>query len=83
MCKRKSLPTFFEKKVGKETLSRGIFIVDKAIEFKLGARGLRSIVEHIMIDAMYEMPSTERKSLTITLNYAKNRLADANMHTMV
>ena len=59
------------------------FIVDKAIEFKLGARGLRSIVEHIMIDAMYEMPSTERKSLTITLNYAKNRLADANMHTMV
>ncbi len=59
------------------------FIVDKAIEFKLGARGLRSIVEHIMIDAMYEMPSIERKSLTITLNYAKNRLADANMHTMV
>lgn len=58
------------------------FIVDKAIEFKLGARGLRSIVEHIMIDAMYEMPSTERKSLTITLNYAKNRLMDANMHTM-
>ena len=58
------------------------FIVDKAIEFKLGARGLRSIVEHIMMDAMYEMPSTDRKSLTITLNYAKNRLANANMHTM-
>ena len=58
------------------------FIVDKAIEFKLGARGLRSIVEHIMMDAMYEMPSTDKKSLTITLNYAKNRLANANMHTM-
>ncbi|MBR5323211.1 MAG: ATP-dependent Clp protease ATP-binding subunit ClpX [Muribaculaceae bacterium] len=58
------------------------FIVDKAIEFKLGARGLRSIVEHIMMDAMYEMPSTDRKSLTITLNYAKNRLVNANMHTM-
>ncbi len=58
------------------------FIVDKAIEFKLGARGLRSIVEHIMMDAMYEMPSTNKKSLTITLNYAKNRLVNANMHTM-
>lgn len=58
------------------------FIVDKAIEFKLGARGLRSIVEHIMMDAMYEMPSTDKKSFTITLNYAKNRLANANMHTM-
>jgi ATP-dependent Clp protease ATP-binding subunit ClpX len=58
------------------------FIVDKAIEFKLGARGLRSIVEHIMMDAMYEMPSTDKKSLTITLNYAKNRLVNANMHTM-
>lgn len=58
------------------------FIVDKAIEFKLGARGLRSIVEHIMMDAMYEMPSTDRKTLTITLNYAKSRLANANMHTM-
>ena len=58
------------------------FIVDKAVEFKLGARGLRSIVEHIMMDAMYEMPSTDKKSLTITLNYAKNRLVNANMHTM-
>ena len=58
------------------------FIVDKAIEFKLGARGLRSIVEHIMMDAMYEMPSTDKNNLTITLNYAKNRLVNANMHTM-
>ena len=58
------------------------FIVDKAIEFKLGARGLRSIVEHIMMDAMYEMPSTDKKTLRITLKYAENRLANANMHTM-
>ncbi|MFA7115747.1 MAG: ATP-dependent Clp protease ATP-binding subunit ClpX [Bacteroidales bacterium] len=46
------------------------FIVDTAIEYKLGARGLRSICEAIMLDAMYEAPSTDRKQFTIDLKYA-------------
>ena len=54
------------------------FIVDKAIEFKLGARGLRSIVETIMIDAMYEIPSSGKKSYTVTLDYAKQQLDKAD-----
>ena len=54
------------------------FIVDKAIEFKLGARGLRSIVETIMIDAMYEIPSSGRKTYTVTLDYAKSQLDKAD-----
>ena len=54
------------------------FIVDKAIEFKLGARGLRSIVETIMIDAMYEIPSSGRKNYTVTLEYAKSQLDKAD-----
>ena len=48
------------------------YIVDKAIEFKLGARGLRSICETIMIDVMFDMP--EDKNLVITLDYAKQKL---------
>jgi ATP-dependent Clp protease ATP-binding subunit ClpX len=54
------------------------YIVDKAIEFKLGARGLRSICEVIMIDAMFELPSKPTKSLTITLEYAQKKLEKAN-----
>ncbi|MFT4678922.1 MAG: ATP-dependent Clp protease ATP-binding subunit ClpX [Flavobacteriales bacterium] len=50
------------------------FIVERAIEYKLGARGLRSICEGIMTDAMYEMPSQEgKKELKITLAYAKEK----------
>lgn len=55
------------------------FIVNCAVEFKLGARGLRSIVEQIMTDKMFEAPSSKAKSLTITLDYAKSQLAKANM----
>ncbi|HOV84262.1 MAG TPA: ATP-dependent Clp protease ATP-binding subunit ClpX [Paludibacteraceae bacterium] len=56
------------------------YIVDKAIEFKLGARGLRSITETIMMDAMYEMPSKKAaKKLTITLDYAQNKLQQTNL----
>lgn len=58
------------------------FIVDTAVEFKLGARGLRSIVESIMIDVMYEMPSSGEKSLRIDLNYAKEKLKKANIEKM-
>ncbi len=46
------------------------YIVDKAIEFKLGARGLRSIVEAIMIDGMFSLPSEEKKKLHVTREYA-------------
>ena len=54
-------------------------IVDKAIEFKLGARGLRSIVETIMIDSMFEVPSTDIKELTITPEYALEKLSTVNL----
>lgn len=51
------------------------FIVDKAIEYKLGARGLRSIVESIMIDDMYSMPSSPKDELHIDLEYAKEKFS--------
>ena len=47
------------------------YIVEQAVIYKLGARGLRSIVESIMMDAMYEAPSADDKKLTVTLEYAK------------
>lgn len=47
------------------------FIVDKAVEYKLGARGLRSIVESIMMNAMFEVPSSSEKKFEVTLDYAK------------
>ncbi len=53
------------------------FIVDKAIEYKLGARGLRTIVETIMIDAMFETPSTDVKEVTITREFAEEKLKKA------
>ena len=53
------------------------YIVDKAIEFRLGARGLRSIVETIMMEQMYESPSVSIKKLTITLDYAREQLEKA------
>jgi ATP-dependent Clp protease ATP-binding subunit ClpX len=48
------------------------FIVDKSLEFKLGARGLRSICEAIMLDAMFEMPSLKKNELEITMDYASH-----------
>ncbi|HOG25625.1 MAG TPA: ATP-dependent Clp protease ATP-binding subunit ClpX [Bacteroidales bacterium] len=50
------------------------YIVDTAIEYKMGARGLRSICETIMVDAMYDAPSSGKKTLHITLPYAKKRV---------
>ena len=50
------------------------YIVDTSIEYKLGARGLRSICEAIMVDAMYETPSQNRKTLIIKLDYAKKKI---------
>ena len=56
-------------------------IVDKAIEYKLGARGLRSIVETIMIDSMFEIPSSRKRSFTVTRDYALEKLDKANFET--
>lgn len=55
------------------------FIVDKAVEYKLGARGLRSIMEAILIDAMFEMPSKRKKTFEVTKEYAENQLNKANI----
>jgi len=55
------------------------YIVEKAIEFKLGARGLRSICELIMIDAMFELPSSRKKTMTVTISYAKEKLQKADL----
>ena len=58
------------------------YIVDKAIEFKLGARGLRSIAETIMMDKMYETPSKKVKKVVITLPYAQSKLEKANANRL-
>ena len=55
------------------------YIVDKAIENKLGARGLRGITENIMTQAMFDLPSKKEKEFTITLDYAKKELAKYNL----
>ncbi len=67
-----------EMKIEEDVLE---FIVDKAIEFKLGARGLRSICEAIMMDAMFNVPtdSSKDKTVHITLKYAQNQLNAKNM----
>ena len=57
-------------------------IVDKAIEYKLGARGLRSIVETVMVDAMYEAPSSDIKELEIDEKYVAEKLEKANFEKM-
>ncbi|MDR3180534.1 MAG: ATP-dependent Clp protease ATP-binding subunit ClpX [Prevotellaceae bacterium] len=49
-------------------------IVEKAVTFKLGARGLRSICEAVMIDAMYDLPSSDKKSLQVTCDYVEEKL---------
>ena len=58
------------------------YIVDKAIEFKLGARGLRSITETIVMDQMYEVPSSQLKKLSISLDYAKAKIEKANINRL-
>lgn len=57
-------------------------IVDKAIEYKLGARGLRSIVETVMVDAMYEAPSSRKKKLVIDAAYVRQQLEKAHYEKM-
>jgi len=58
------------------------YIVDKAIEFKLGARGLRSICENIMIDAMYDAPTSNIKQLRITLDIVKEKLENTKIERL-
>ncbi|MBC3756933.1 MULTISPECIES: ATP-dependent Clp protease ATP-binding subunit ClpX [Hyunsoonleella] len=55
------------------------FIVDKAIEYKLGARGLRSLCEEILTDAMFELPSSNDKKLNVTKAYAEDKLTKTTL----
>ncbi len=55
------------------------YIVDKAVEYKLGARGLRSIVEAIMMDAMFDLPSKRTKKFEVTLAYAKEQMEKSSL----
>lgn len=58
------------------------YIVDQAVEYKLGARGLRSIVEAVMMDAMFEIPSKRVKTFDVTLEYAKEQLGKAHLQKL-
>ena len=55
-------------------------MVDKAVEFKLGARGLRSIVENVMIDSMFEMPSKRVKKFEVTADYVRQQLDKSHLN---
>jgi ATP-dependent Clp protease ATP-binding subunit ClpX len=55
------------------------FMVQKALEYKLGARGLRSICEHILTDAMFELPGSGIKRLDVTLDYASQKISKSKL----
>ena len=57
-------------------------IVDKAMEYKLGARGLRSIVESIMLDAMFEAPSKRIKQFNVDVEYARKQIDKAHFEKL-
>lgn len=59
------------------------YIVDKAVEYKLGARGLRSIVETVVMDAMFDIPSKRIKKFEITADYAKEQLEKAHLNNLL
>ena len=59
------------------------FVVDKAIEYKLGARGLRSIVETIMMDVMFDIPSMKIKEYELTLDYARQQMEKTNLSRLL
>lgn len=58
------------------------FMVEKAVEYKLGARGLRSLCEAILTDAMFDMPSEEDKKLVISRDYAEHKLSKTTLHKL-
>jgi ATP-dependent Clp protease ATP-binding subunit ClpX len=60
-----------EFKINEEGLN---YIVEKAVEYKLGARGLRSLCEAVLTDAMFEMPDGEEKTLEVTRDYVESKL---------
>jgi ATP-dependent Clp protease ATP-binding subunit ClpX len=75
----------FEMDGVKITFEKGVldFIVEKAMEFKLGARGLRSICEAIMMDLMYDTPSdASTKEINVTLRYAKDKLKKSTLNKL-
>ena len=71
----------FELDDVKLTFEEGVldYVVDKAIEFKLGARGLRSLIEAIMMKPMFEVPSTGVKQFVVTLDFARQQVENTNM----
>lgn len=77
----KQFQKLFEMDNIKLEFGEGVFdyIVDKAVEYKLGARGLRSIVESVVMDAMFEVPSKHVDSFTVTLEYAKAQLDKSHL----
>ena len=58
------------------------YVVDKAVEFGLGARGLRSLIETIMMEPMFEVPSTKVKKYVVTLDFARQKVESANMSVL-
>ncbi len=58
------------------------YIVDKAIEFRLGARGLRSICEAVMMDAMYELPSKNQKEFHVSADYAQRKIDKSKIYNL-
>ena len=58
------------------------FIVDKSIEYKLGARGLRSLFETIMIDVMYQAPTLKQKRYVVTRAFAEQQLSKSNFELL-
>src|SRR5574344_33936 len=74
----------FEMDKVKLTFEEGVFdyIVDKAVEYKLGARGLRSIIETIVTDVMFEVPSMDVIEYNITLDYAKEQMSKINIYRL-
>ncbi|MFM8759707.1 MAG: hypothetical protein ACKODS_09230, partial [Methylophilaceae bacterium] len=68
-----------ELKIDNEVLD---FMVQKAMEYKLGARGLRSICESIFTDAMFEMPGTGQKQLDVTMEYAAQMFGKSKLNML-
>ncbi len=58
------------------------FIVEKAMEYRLGARGLRSLCESILTDAMFELPSSNKKKLVVTKEYAEEKLNKSGLQVV-
>jgi ATP-dependent Clp protease ATP-binding subunit ClpX len=60
------------------------YVVDKALEYKLGARGLRGLMETVMMDVMFDLPSskTRKKTFEVTKEYAQERIEKADIYRL-